>query len=65
MPLALARDLMISFSNPGMLVFDCFMGSGTVGVAAKQLDRRFVGTDISEEYCDLARKRIAATDNPK
>lgn len=60
MPLDLARDLMISFSNPGMLVFDCFMGSGTVGVAAKQLDRRFVGTDISEEYCDLARKRIAA-----
>jgi site-specific DNA-methyltransferase (adenine-specific) len=65
MPLGLARDLMISFSNPGMLVFDCFMGSGTVGVAAKQLDRRFVRTDISQEYCDLARKRIAAMDGPK
>ena len=34
----------------------------TVGGAAKQLDRRFTGTDISEEYCDLARKRIAAID---
>lgn len=40
-------------------VLDPFVGSGTAGVVATQLGRRFVGIDLSREYCEMARKRIA------
>lgn len=40
-------------------VLDPFMGSGTVGVVAKELGRSFIGIDLSQEYCDMAQKRIA------
>jgi DNA modification methylase len=41
-----------------LLVFDPFMGSGTVGVAAKKLGHNFIGVDISKNYCVIAQKRI-------
>lgn len=34
------------------------MGSGTTGVAAKQLDRNFIGIEIDKEYYEIAKKRI-------
>jgi site-specific DNA-methyltransferase (adenine-specific) len=43
------------------LVFDPFCGSGTTGVAAKELGRFFVGAEPKEEYCELAERRIRAT----
>ena len=46
------------FTLPDDIVLDPFMGSGTTAVAAKQLKRNYVGIDISEEYCELARKRV-------
>jgi len=61
-PEQLARDHILSWTNPGDLVFDPFVGSGTTCKMAKLLGRRYIGVDISEEYCDLARRRIAATD---
>jgi len=64
-PEKLVSDLIISFSNPGDIVFDCFSGAGTTCKMAKKLGRRYLGVDISQEYCDLARKRIAAMDGPK
>lgn len=57
-PLPLALDHIASWSNPGDLVLDPFFGSGTTGVACRQLDRDFIGMDISSEYCDLARQRV-------
>jgi DNA modification methylase len=39
-------------------VLDLFMGSGTTGVAALQLDRKFIGIDISPTYVEIARKRL-------
>ena len=42
------------------LVVDPFCGSGTTGVAAMQLGRKFVGMDISEKYCEIAKSRIEA-----
>lgn len=46
-------------SYSGDVVMDIFCGSGTTGVACKQLGRRFLGIDISESYCAVARERIA------
>lgn len=63
-PEALARDHILSWSNPGDLVLDPFMGSGTTGKMAKLSHRKFIGIDISEEYCNLAAKRIAETQAP-
>lgn len=59
MPKWLARDLIISFSNPGDLVLDPFGGSGTVGVAALGLARDSVLIDINQEYCDLMRQQTS------
>lgn len=57
-PEQLATDHIISWSNEGDTVLDPFMGSGTTGVACKKLNREFIGIEISQEYCDLARRRI-------
>jgi len=43
---------------PGGLVLDPFMGSGTTLIAAGQEGFRAVGIEVSEEYCEIARKRI-------
>lgn len=59
-PIALMRELVDLFSNPGELIFDPFMGSGTTGVAAVKLGRRFVGVEIDPKYFDIARERISA-----
>ncbi len=57
-PIALARDHINSWSNPGDMVLDPMCGSGTVCKAAKQLGRNYIGIDISDEYCEIAEKRI-------
>jgi len=49
---------LLSFS--GDIVLDPFMGSGTTGIAARQLDRSYVGYEISSEYYEIARKRVSA-----
>ena len=58
-PEALARDHILTWSQPGDLVFDPFMGSGTTGKMALSLDRRFVGIEIAPEYFAIADRRIA------
>jgi len=57
-PCALARDHIISWTNEGDIVLDPMNGSGTTSISALQLNRNFIGIDISKEYCDLAQKRI-------
>lgn len=42
-------------------IFDPFMGSGTTGVACKELNRRFIGIEINKEYYEIAKRRIANT----
>lgn len=63
-PEALAHDHIISWSNPGDIVLDPFSGSGTTAKMAKILQRNFIGFDISQEYVDLAKRRIAAAPVP-
>jgi site-specific DNA-methyltransferase (adenine-specific) len=58
-PLALMERLVRLFSNPGELILDPFVGSGTTGVAAIRLGRRFVGWELNPEYAEIARKRLA------
>jgi DNA modification methylase len=57
-PEQLARDHIHSWSSPGDIVYDCFMGSGTTAKAAHQLGRRWIGSEISAEYVELANKRL-------
>jgi DNA modification methylase len=57
-PEQLAKDHIHSWSNPGDIVYDPFMGSGTTAKAAHLLDRNWIGSEISQEYVDLANKRL-------
>lgn len=59
-PEQLAKDHIISWSNEGDLVYDCFMGSGTVAKMCKQNGRNFIGSEISSEYCEIINKRLNA-----
>ncbi len=56
-PVALAQRLIRSLSPKDGLVFDPFTGSGSTGIAAALDGRRFVGADISAEYCNIAENR--------
>lgn len=57
-PCALARDHIISWTNPGDVVLDPMCGSGTTCVTAMEQNRNFIGMDISGEYCEMSRARI-------
>lgn len=58
-PLALMELLVRLFSNPGELILDPFAGSGTTGVAAIRLGRRFLGWEMNPAYVEMARRRLA------
>ena len=66
-PYDLAKDHILSWTNEGEIVLDPMCGSGTSIVAASDLRRKYIGFDISKEYCELANKRLekhkAQTDN--
>lgn len=57
-PIPLIKDLLEHFSKEGDLILDPFLGSGTTAVASKSLGRRFIGIEISEKYCEIARRRL-------
>lgn len=57
-PLKLAEKLISYYSFVGDLIYDPFTGSGTTGLAAKKLGRRFIGSEISADYAQAAIERI-------
>ncbi len=59
-PLALIEYLIKTYSNPGELVLDCFLGSGTTAVAAINTGRKYIGFEKETEYIEMAKKRIEA-----
>jgi site-specific DNA-methyltransferase (adenine-specific) len=56
-PVELPRRVIKLLTSPSDLVLDCFMGSGTTAVAAKEENRRFLGIELNQEYVDLANCR--------
>lgn len=60
-PEAIAHDHIISWSNEGDTVLDPFMGSGTTGKMAKNLNRNFIGIEMDEQYYKIAQERINGT----
>lgn len=57
-PIQIALDHIRSWSNEGDVVLDPFMGSGTTGLAALELNRKFIGIEMNEEYFNLSKERI-------
>lgn len=57
-PIGLIKELVRLTTREGDIVLDPFMGSGTTGVVCKTLGRHYIGFEISEEYCALAKERI-------
>ena len=57
-PERLANDHIVSWSNEGDLVYDPFMGSGTTAKMAMLNNRKYIGSEISKEYCEIAEQRL-------
>ena len=57
-PLELMKYLIKTYTNEGDLVLDFTMGSGTTGVACRDLNRRFIGIELNKEYFNIAKERI-------
>ena len=66
-PEELCEKHILSWSNEGDIIFDCFMGSGTTGKMAVLNNRRFIGIELDEGYFNIAKKRIeeAVNDLPR
>jgi site-specific DNA-methyltransferase (adenine-specific) len=58
-PVLLAEHFMALHSRPGDLVLDCFLGCGATLVAAQRGQRRAIGIEIEERYCETAAKRLS------
>ena len=59
-PLDLMRRIIVGFSAGGSNVLDPFMGSGTTGVACKELGRNFTGIEMNQQYFEIAKTRMGA-----
>ena len=57
-PVALMEDLVKTYTNEGETVLDFTMGSGSTGVAAKNLNRSFIGIELDQGYFEIAKERI-------
>lgn len=64
-PIRLIEKLVRNSSNENDVVLDCFMGSGTTGVACVNENRNFIGMEIDKEYFDIASERIRSAERQK
>jgi site-specific DNA-methyltransferase (adenine-specific)/modification methylase len=57
-PEELVYKILNNFSNENDLIYDPFMGTGTTALVATKLNRNFIGSEISKEYCEISNRRI-------
>ena len=57
-PVDLLEYLIKTSSNEGDIILDCFMGSGSTGVACMNTNRKFIGIELDENYFNMAKQRI-------
>ena len=66
-PAVFSRDMVLepilATTNEGDIVMDCFSGSGTTGVAAIQLNRRYIGIELNPDYAELSKLRLQSEEN--
>ena len=65
MPIELLQGVIAASSNLDSIVFDPFCGSGTTPYVAKQMSRKYIATEISPNYCNVARERLGIDDKKK
>lgn len=57
-PLSILENLVVNSSQEGEVVLDCFMGSGSIGIAALNNRRKFIGIELDPQYFNIAKERI-------
>lgn len=57
-PLPLVTRHLLHTTQPNDIVLDCFIGSGTTAIACKEIGRQFIGFEISEKWCEIAKDRL-------
>ena len=62
-PLTILEKIIKTSSNENDVVLDCFMGSGSTGVACKHINRKFIGIELDEKYFEIAKNRIENHEN--
>lgn len=60
-PEQLATDQILTWSNPGDVIYDPFIGSGTTAKACLQTGRKYIGSEISADYCKIAEQRLSTS----
>ena len=60
-PEALPSKIVSYYSYEGDVVYDPFLGSGTTAKVAKEMNRKYIGSEINEDYFKIAQKRLAQT----
>lgn len=63
-PIELPTRCIKMLTDPGDVVLDCFMGSGTTAIAAERLARKYIGIEKEQQYVTLARNQVTAASNP-
>lgn len=57
-PIELLKEIILLSSNEGDLILDCFMGSGSTGIACMNTNRKFIGIELEEKYFNIAKERV-------
>lgn len=57
-PEELVAKILLNFTNETDIIYDPFMGTGTTAIAAQKLNRRWIGSEISDVYCEIIDRRI-------
>lgn len=57
-PVPLLEDLIFELTDEGNVILDCFMGTGSTGVACMNTNRHFIGIELDENYFNIAKERL-------